>query len=118
MGNDVEVMSGGRWRRRGARRSRPFELEHTTPYLWDRRNSSGSPMSRWETGLDYSRSHRLVLDYPEDYQVIHRVYQALWRPHAHFTLAEIPEFLEARPEVAALNAAPRLRTGTTSTPRN
>lgn len=107
-GNDVEVMPVTSleiaWRE--ARRS--FEREHTTPFLWDRPERFRVGNVMWETGLDYAASHRLTLDYTEDYALVAAVYAELWstaRPG--FSLAEILRFLECRPELLELNAAHR-----------
>lgn len=59
---------------------------------------------RWETGLDGSMTHRLTVDYPEDYALVRAVYDELHVPWAPpFSLAVILEFLRRRPEVFALN---------------
>jgi spore coat polysaccharide biosynthesis protein SpsF len=107
-GSDVEVMSlealESAWR--NARR--PYEREHTTPFLWDQPERYGLHNVSWETGRDASRTHRVVVDYPEDYAVVQAVFGALWtagRPVFH--VGEIVSFLDAHPEVLAMNAARR-----------
>lgn len=47
---------------------------------------------------------RLTLDTPEDLALIRAVYEALYPANPAFGLDEILAFLDARPEVAALNA--------------
>ncbi len=103
-GNDVEVMSmkalGTAWRE--ARR--PFEREHTTPFLWDNPEHFRIGNVSWESGRDWSASHRFVLDYPEDLAFVRAVYEALHLPGSTtFSLEQILELLEARPELRALN---------------
>jgi spore coat polysaccharide biosynthesis protein SpsF len=62
----------------------------------------------WSSGLDLSASHRLTLDYREDFELISRVFEALHRPgQAPFSVEEIVAYLDANPDVAALNAAHR-----------
>ncbi len=104
-GNDVEVMPleslETAWREAVAR----HEREHTTPFLWDRPERFRLRNVAWETGLDLSMSHRLTIDYPEDYALIRAVYDALWAPERPcFSLAEILALFDARPDVYALNA--------------
>ncbi len=104
-GNDVEVMSftalAEAWREARA----PHEREHTTPYLWERPERFRLVNLRWESGLDYSMTHRFTLDYPDDYAFISKVYQALWSPERPpFTLSDILRLLETRPELRGLNA--------------
>ena len=83
---------------------KPLEREHTTPYLWDNPDRFRIRNVVWETGLDYSQTYRLTLDYPEDYALIRAVYAELWSPDRHFTLAEIVELLASRPDLCARNS--------------
>ncbi len=48
-------------------------------------------------------SARLTLDYPEDLELFRRVFEALYRPGEVFGLAEVVAYLDANPEIAALN---------------
>ncbi len=104
-GNDVEVMSFPALERAWREALAPHEREHTTPFLWDQPERFRIANVRWETGLDYSLTHRFTLDYPDDYAFVSAVYEALWRRERPlFTLAAILALLEARPELLALNA--------------
>jgi spore coat polysaccharide biosynthesis protein SpsF len=108
-GNDVEVVPlavlATAWREAG----RPHEREHTTPFVWDRPERFRLGNVRWETGRDLSMSHRFTVDYPEDYDFVRAVYDALWSPGERargerpFGVAEILELLAARPEIFELN---------------
>jgi spore coat polysaccharide biosynthesis protein SpsF len=102
-GNDVEVMSldvlATAWRE--ARR--PFEREHTTPFIWDR--PERFRIGNVTTDIDRSATHRLTLDYPEDHQLIAAVFEALYRSEAPpFSVEDIVAFLDGHPEIRALNA--------------
>lgn len=102
-GNDVEVCSfaalGAAWHRA----TRPFEREHTTPFLWERPEQFRLRNVVWEIGADLSKSHRVVLDYVEDYEVIRRAYEALAAADVRFSVADVVHYLDAHPDVAALN---------------
>jgi spore coat polysaccharide biosynthesis protein SpsF len=103
-GNDVEVMTFAAletaWREAG----RPFEREHTTPFLWERPERFRLGNVAWEGGRDLSMSHRLTVDYEEDYRLVAAVYAALWTPERPvFGLDEILALLDARPEIFDLN---------------
>ncbi|HKQ70927.1 MAG TPA: glycosyltransferase family protein [Polyangiaceae bacterium] len=103
-GNDVEVMTVAALERAHGEAKRPFEREHTTPFIWDRPDRFRIDNVAWETGLDYSMSHRFTLDYPEDYDFVRAVYGRLYdasRPL--FSLAEIIELLEREPGLMAIN---------------
>ena len=103
-GNDAEVMTmdalGTAWREARL----PMEREHTTPYLWERPGRFRLASVAWDGGRDYSLSHRWTLDYPEDYAFIREVYEALYPVNPEFGLADILALLEARPDIAAINA--------------
>jgi spore coat polysaccharide biosynthesis protein SpsF len=106
-GFDVEVMTRGALETAWREATRPLDREHTTPFLWDNPERFLTQNVAWETGLDHSRSHRLTLDYPEDYAVIRAIYDELWSPGRLFTLAEILAVLGARPALAEINAMHR-----------
>jgi spore coat polysaccharide biosynthesis protein SpsF len=103
-GFDVEVMTRGALETAWREATRPLDREHTTPFLWDNPERFVTANVAWETGLDHSARTRLTLDHAEDYAVIRGVYDELWSPRRHFTLAEILDLLAARPELHALNA--------------
>jgi spore coat polysaccharide biosynthesis protein SpsF len=104
-GNDVEIMSMDVLRSAWREADRPFEREHTTPFIWERPVRFRLHNVTWESGLDYSMSHRWTIDYPEDYEFLKAVYDELWsatRPI--FTLNQILQLLERQPGIAAKNA--------------
>ncbi len=104
-GNDVEVMPWPVLQTAWREATKPHEREHTTPYLWDQPDRFRVGNVAWETGLDMSMSHRFTIDYEEDYRFIEAVYQALWTPTgAPFSLQDILQLLEQRPDIMAINA--------------
>jgi spore coat polysaccharide biosynthesis protein SpsF len=103
-GNDVEVVSFRVLEEAWRSALRPFEREHTTPYVWDRPERFRIRNVRWETGLDLSRSHRFVLDYEEDLAFVREVYDALWRPEQPvFEIGAVLGLLARRPDLVELN---------------
>ena len=49
-------------------------------------------------------SHRWTIDYPEDYDFIKAVYEALYPSKPDFGLDDILSLLKQRPDIAQLNA--------------
>ena len=102
-GNDVEVATFAAletaWREARA----PADREHTTPFLWQRpdRFRIGNVCC---TAGDFAASHRVVLDYREDYDVICAVFDGLRGLDPHFGVLDVVRFLDVHPEIAALNA--------------
>lgn len=104
-GNDVEVVSMKALQKAWHRALKPFEREHTTPYIWDRPEDFKLGNIEWEKGLDYSMSHRWTIDYPEDYDFIKTVYNELYPCNNYFKLEDILDLLSRRPDIEKINAA-------------
>jgi len=104
-GNDVEVMTFQALETAYREATRPFEREHTTPFIWERPERFRIANVRWETGLDWSKSHRFTVDHAQDFAFVSRVYEELSTPERPvFSLAQIVELLKNRPEICELNA--------------
>jgi spore coat polysaccharide biosynthesis protein SpsF len=104
-GNDVEVVPIDVLELAAREAIRPHEREHTTPFIWDHPERFRLLNVPWETGRDLSMTHRFTVDWPADYEMCARVYDALWSPHRPvFTLGEILALLERHPEIPAINA--------------
>jgi spore coat polysaccharide biosynthesis protein SpsF len=89
----------------GREATRPFEREHTTPFVWDQPERFMLGNVIWSTGFDLSASHRLTLDHAEDYALISAIFDALYRSEgAPFSVAAIVDYLDSHPAVKALNA--------------
>jgi len=106
-GNDVEICGFAALETAWRIATRPFEREHTTPFLWERPHLFRLSNVALETGHDCSKSHRVVLDYVEDYEVIRQVFDALSPTDPPFGVAEIVRYLDTHPAVAAVNARHR-----------
>jgi spore coat polysaccharide biosynthesis protein SpsF len=104
-GNDVEVIPTRVLESAWQEADRPFEREHTTPFIWERPERFRILNIQSRLGRDLSKTHRFTIDYPEDYRFIARVYDELWTPaQPIFSLRQILALLEAKPEILALNA--------------
>jgi spore coat polysaccharide biosynthesis protein SpsF len=104
-GNDVEVMSMQVLETAWKEATKDFEREHTTPFIWERPDRFRIGNVEWETGLDYSMTHRWTIDYPEDYKFISTVYDRLYDPtRPPFPMTEILKLLRENPEIHAINA--------------
>lgn len=102
-GNDVEIMTATALETAWLEARRPLEREHTTPFLWENPDRFHLGNVRWESGLDYSMSHRWTIDYEEDYQFIAAVYDALYPNKPDFGLSDILNLLNQYPEIRQLN---------------
>jgi spore coat polysaccharide biosynthesis protein SpsF len=102
-GNDVEIMSFETLENSWINAKKDFEREHTTPYIWENPDKFRMGNVVWETGLDYSMTHRFTIDYKEDYEFIKSVYDELYQNNNRFVLNEILALLEKKPEIKKIN---------------
>lgn len=102
-GNDVEIMHFNILEDAWKNAKRKLEREHTTPYIWENPDKFRIGNVEWETGLNYSMTHRFTIDYPEDYEFIKRIYDELYYKNPKFGLNEILQLLEEKPEIKKIN---------------
>ena len=102
-GNDVEVMSISALENAWKNSKRELEREHTTPYFWENPDKFKIGNVVWETGLDYSMSHRFTIDYEKDYNFMKQIYDELYTINNKFTLKDILDLLDRKPEIKKIN---------------
>jgi spore coat polysaccharide biosynthesis protein SpsF len=102
-GNDIEIMSVTAMEMAWEKASRAMEREHTTPYFWENPHMFAIGNVTWESGLNYSASHRWTIDYEEDYLFIKRVYEELYPKKQNFGIGDILSLIQAKPELAEIN---------------
>jgi spore coat polysaccharide biosynthesis protein SpsF len=101
-GNDVEILPIDVLELAHREARQPYEREHTTPWIWDRPERFHLVNVRWHR--DVAVTHRTVLDYVEDYQLVRAVFEALYdATQPVFGAAQIVDFLDRHPAVHALN---------------
>lgn len=103
-GNDVEIMTMDCLEKTWREAQRPLELEHTTPYIWENQDKFRIANVIWNTGKDYSMSHRFTIDYEEDYLFINRVFEELYPANPAFTCEDILNLLDQQPDIYNINA--------------
>jgi spore coat polysaccharide biosynthesis protein SpsF len=104
-GNDVEVISMWALKKAWLEAFQSFEREHTTPFIWERPDQFRLVNVEWESGLNYSMSHRWTIDYAEDYSFIKAVFEELYPQNRYFSLDDILDLLRNRPELMTLNSS-------------
>ena len=103
-GNDVEIMTMACIEKTWKEANRQLELEHTTPYIWENPEKFRIGNVVWDTGRDYSMSHRFTIDYQVDYEFIKTVFEELYPAKPDFSCEDILELLEKRPDIYQINA--------------
>ncbi len=78
----------------------PSELEHVTPFIYNRpeRYSIG----HFRNDVNQSH-HRWTVDEPEDFRFVTAVYDALYPLNSQFTMRDILDLLASRPELTEIN---------------
>jgi len=107
-GSDVEVFSFAALQRAWREAVKPSDREHVTFYLWN--NPAEFRVHRVEHVPDWS-DYRLTVDYAQDLELVRAVFEALYPLSRSFTLKEIVAFLDANPDVKALNRTIGRNTG-------
>jgi spore coat polysaccharide biosynthesis protein SpsF len=103
-GNDVEVMKMSTIETAWRNAKEVFQREHTTPYIWDNPDMFKIGNVLWESGFDYSMTHRFTLDYIEDYEFIKKVFEELYYTNNNFGLNDILHLIEfKKPELKEIN---------------
>ncbi len=103
-GNDVEIMSFQSLETAWKLAQRDLEREHTTPYIWENPGQFRIGNFAWESGKDYSMSHRWTIDYPEDYTFIEKIFAELYPSNPNFGLSDILHLLAERPDIFEINS--------------
>jgi spore coat polysaccharide biosynthesis protein SpsF len=104
-GNDVEVMTMEALEIAWKEASKNYEREHTTPFFWEQPERFVIGNVMWESGLDYSMTHRWTIDYEQDYHFIKRVYDELWSEYRPvFSMNNILRLLHEKPELQKINS--------------
>ena len=99
-GMDVEVMSRDLLEDLNGKDLKPSEREHVTLYI----QSHADDFSIGQIAMEPNRSDvRLTVDTEEDFELIQRILEHLYKNNPHFRLADIMELLEEHSEWLELN---------------
>lgn len=101
-GLDVEVFSFAKLQQVWRDATLPSHREHVTFYFWQ--NPQLFKIKYHKNLRDLSH-YRLTLDYPQDYELIKAVYRHFTAQNKpDFSFYDVIDFLDAHPEVKAINA--------------
>jgi spore coat polysaccharide biosynthesis protein SpsF len=110
-GNDVEIMSFKTLENTWINAKKDFEREHTTPYIWENPDKFRIGNVVWESGLDYSMTHRFTLTIKKIDFI--KVFTMTIRNNNQFGLEDIlspPESLRLPNECMEQSRMPRIET--------
>lgn len=104
LGLEVEVFSFAALKKAYLEAKENYEKEHVTPYIW------GNKKGDFRIGLtilaseDYRRAYRLTMDYPEDFELLEKIYAEFYKSGSIINVPEVLKFLDEHPELAKINA--------------
>lgn len=75
-----------------------YQREHVTPYIYETSKS----VFRYQIDEDYSK-YRFTLDTPQDWSLILKIYDFLYKGNHDFTLREVIEVMRNNPELYEFN---------------
>ena len=107
-GLDAEIMTFAALERAWAEAELPSDREHVTLYLYKR--AKGLKLGSVTQAEDQS-SMRWTVDNQEDFDLVRRIFEALYPVNPAFSTADILTFLARHPEVARINAMYRRNEG-------
>lgn len=98
-GLDVEVFSFKQLEKAYINAIEDYQKEHVTPYIYENTNN----LYIYKNNIDYSK-HRWTLDTEEDFELICKIYDELYKGTHDFYLCDIIELFENKPELYKINA--------------
>ncbi len=84
----------------------PYDREHVTSFI--KRKPHLFKINILEAPGEFNYpEYRLTVDYPEDYQLVRKIYKSLHSDDKFLSLREIMQFLKEHPTIARVNIGRR-----------
>lgn len=107
-GIDVEVFSFKTLEKAWKEAKKPSEREHVTSYIWN--NPQKFKLLSVNNYQDFSKL-KLSVDYKEDFLLVKKIFEALYKKNKIFTLKEILEFLARNKKILKINQNHKVNEG-------
>lgn len=98
-GLDTEIFSFAALEEAFINSREKYQREHVTPYIYENSNK----IYYYKNVTDYSR-HRWTLDTEEDFELINKIYEKLYKGCHDFYLNDIIELFNREPDLFEINA--------------
>ncbi|MFV0520496.1 MAG: cytidylyltransferase domain-containing protein [Lachnospirales bacterium] len=98
-GLDVEIFSFDSLKNAYENATEKYQREHVTPYIYE----NAKNVYYYKNDIDYSK-YRWTLDTEEDFEVISKVYEKIYKGSHNFYLMDIVKIFEKEPELFQINA--------------
>lgn len=103
-GLDVEVFSFSALEKAYQNASENYEKEHVTPYIWENKKNEFVIGSIIKAPLEYAKKYRLTVDYPEDFELMEKIYQEFYKKGSIIDVKRVISYLTNHPEIVRINA--------------
>ena len=103
-GNEIEIVSARSLRKAWELAKTSSERENSTLFIQNNPGIFKSGNIKWESGHDYSKSHRWILDYEEDYVFVKKIFDELYYENKFFDIYEILSLLDKQPHLKYINS--------------
>ncbi len=103
-GNEVEIISAVSLKKAWELSDDPQEREESTLFIQNNPGIFRFGNMKWESGYNYSKSHRWILDYEEDYVFIKKIFDELYSENKFFNIYEILSLLDKQPHLKYINS--------------
>jgi spore coat polysaccharide biosynthesis protein SpsF len=101
-GTDVRVFTTDALEEINRTSSDPADHEHVSLHFWE--HPEKYRLRNVETALPaFAKDLRLTVDTPEDFELIRRIFEELYPANPEFTLYDMLDLFERRPELVAIN---------------
>jgi len=102
-GMDIETMTFQALESAWKNAKKPFEREHTTPYIWDNPHLFKIGSIKSDQKHDYFMKYRFTIDYLEDLKFMRKVYKYFVIEDLFFTWQNLVKFLDENPSIYSIN---------------
>ena len=103
-GLDVEAFTFAALEKAHGEAKDSYEKEHVTPYIWENKKNEFKIGPAVKANPEYARNYRLTVDYPEDFELMEKIYSKFFIPGKIVDVPEALKFLDTNPDLLKINA--------------
>ena len=103
-GNEIEIVSFRSLRKAWGLAENPSERDNSTLFIQNNPGIFRLGNIEWESGHNFSKSHRWILDYEEDYVFVKKIFDELYYENKFFDIYEILSLLDNQPHLKYINS--------------
>ena len=102
-GMDIETMTFDTLQNAWKSAEKPYEREHTTPFIWDNPEIFKLGVIKSDQKYDYFMKYRFTIDYSSDLEFMRQVYKNFIVDDSFFAWQNLVKFLNDNPLIYSIN---------------